>query len=104
MLTRADVPFVWTKACEGAFVCLKELLTSPPVLAYPDFSKPFMLHTDASGTGLGAVLEQVQDDGNLHPVAFASRTLSKHEVKYGITELETLAVIWALRHFRACHM
>ena len=101
MLTRADVPFVWTAACEGAFVCLKELLTSPPVLAYPDFAKPFVLHTDASGKGLGAVLEQIQDDGDHHPVAFASRTLSKHEVKYGITELETLAVIWALRHFRA---
>ena len=60
---------------------LKELLTSPPVLAYLDFAKPFVLHTDASGEGLGAVLEQIQDDGNHHPVAFASRTLSKHEVK-----------------------
>ena len=101
MLTRADVPFVWTDACEKAFVHLKGLLTSPPVLAYPDFAKPFVLHTDASRKGLGAVLEQVQDDGSHHPVAFASRTLSKHEAKYGITELETLAVIWSLRHFRA---
>ena len=101
MLTRADVPFVWTIACEGVFVHLKELLTSHPVLVYPDFAKPFVLHTDASGKGLGAVLEQIQDDGNHHPVAFTSRTLSKHEVKYGITELETLAVTWALRHFRA---
>ena len=99
MLTWVDVPFVWTEACEGAFVCLKQLLTSPPVFAYPDFSKPFMLHTDASGKGLGAVLEQVQDNGSHHPVAFASRTLSKREVKYGTTKLETLAVKWALRHF-----
>ena len=60
-----------------------------------------MLHTDASGKGLGAVLEQIQDDGNDHPVIFASRTLSEHEVIYGITELETLVVIWALRHFHA---
>ena len=97
MLAQADVPFVWTEACEGAFVHLKELLTFP-VLAYPDFSKPFVLHTDASVKGLGAVLEQIQDDGSHHPVVFASHTLSKHEVKYGITELETLAVIWALRH------
>ena len=71
------------------------------MLAYPDFSKPFVLHTDASGKGLGADLEQVQADGTSHPIAYASRTLSKHEAKYGITELEALAVVWALRHFRA---
>ena len=52
-----------------------------------------MLHTNASGKGLGAVLEQIQDDGNDHPVIFASRTLSEREVIYGITELETLVVI-----------
>ena len=75
---------------------LKILLTTPPVLAYPNFQ----LHTDASGQGLGAVLEQ-QCGGDSHPVAFASRTLSKHEQRYGITELETLAVVWGLRHFRA---
>jgi len=75
-------------------------LTAPPVLAYPDFDQPFQLYTDASGKGLGAVLEQ-QQKGVSHPVAFASRTLSKHEQQYGITELETLAVVWGLRHFRA---
>ena len=101
MLTHADAQYVWTQSCESAFARLKELLTSPPVLAYPDFSKPFVLHTDASGKGLGAVLEQVQTDGTSHPIAYASRTLSKHEAKYGITELEALAVVWALRHFRA---
>jgi len=71
------------------------------VLAYPDFSKPFLLHTDTSGKGLGAVLEQEQADGKNHPIAYASRTLSKHEQRYRITELETLAVVWSLRHFRA---
>ena len=54
VLTRAHVPFVWTDACEKAFVHLMELLTSPPVLAYPNFAKPFVLHTDASGKGLRA--------------------------------------------------
>ena len=89
------------QSCEGAFSQLKELLISPPLPAYPDFTKLFILHTDASGKGLGAVLEQEQGDGKNHPVAFASRTLSKHEERYGITELETLAVVWSLRHFRA---
>ena len=100
MLTRLNVPFVWTSSCQQAFERLKSLLTSPPVLSYPDFREPFQLHTDASGEGLGAVLEQ-KSDGLGHPVAFASRTLSKHEQRYGITELETLGVVWGLRHFRA---
>ncbi len=100
-LTRADVPFFWSESCQNAFVQLKTLLTSPPVLAYPDFARSFVVHTDASGKGLRAVLEQEQADGSRHPIAYASRNLSKHEQRYGITELETLAVIWSLRHFRA---
>ena len=48
MLTRASVQFLWSKSCQEAFKQLKALLTSPPVLAYPDFSKPFVLQTDAS--------------------------------------------------------
>jgi len=74
---------------------------SSPVLAYPCFTKPFVLHTDASGVGLGAVLEQEQDDGKLHPISYASRNLSKHESRYGITDLEALGVVWACKHYRA---
>ena len=99
-LTHQEIPFHWTSECQLSFDRLKELL-SPPVLAYPNFDLPFTLHTDASGKGLGAVLEQEASDGQLHPVAYASRTLSKHERNYGVTELEALGVIWALRHFRA---
>ena len=101
MLTQASVQFLWSKSCQEAFNRLKALLTSPPVLAYPDFSKPFVLHMDASGRGLGGVLEQEQADEKYHPIAYASRTLSPHEQQYGITELETLAVVRSLRHFRA---
>ena len=62
----------------------------------------FLLHTDASGQGLDAVLEQEPEGGGpTHPVAFASRSQSKQEQKYGITELEALGVVWAVRHFRA---
>ena len=100
-LTRQEVPFHWTGECQLAFDRLKELLSTPPVLAYPNFDQPFTLYTDASGKGLGAVLEQEDSGGQTHPVAYASRTLSKHERNYGITELEALGVIWALRHFRA---
>ena len=102
MLTRQDVPFQWMSVCQSAFDRLKQLLSSSPVLAYPDFNRMFLLHTDASGLGLGAVLEQEPDGGGLpHPVAYVSQSLFKQEQKYGITELEALGVVWAVRHFRA---
>lgn len=55
-----------------------------------------MLETDASAQGLGAVLGQYQEDRKLHPISFASRALSPAEKHYGLTELETLAVVWAI--------
>ena len=99
-LTRKNTPFLWTAECDVAFTCLKRALTEAPVLAYPKFGQPFLLETDASGVGLGAVLSQVQEDGTTRPIAYASRTLQKHERNYGISELEALGVVWAVRHFR----
>ena len=99
-LTHKDVPFGWSAECDEAFTELKQRLTSAPVLAYPDFGADFVLETDASVQGLGAVLSQTQlSDGKLHPVAYASRALNPSERRYGITELETLAVVWAMSHF-----
>lgn len=99
-LTKNDVPFVWTPECQTAFAELKRLLISAPVLAFPDFSKPFILEADVSGAGLGAVLAQKQHDDAVWPIAYASRSLQPHERNYGITELEGLGVVWAVRHFR----
>ena len=98
-LTRKDAPFVWSESCQESFEKLKMLLTSTPVLAFPNFQKPFTLETDASGSGLGAVLSQHQDDNSIRPIAYASRGLQKHEQNYGISELEALAVVWATKHF-----
>lgn len=70
------------------------------MLAYPCFQQDFVLETDASIDGIGAVLGQYQDDKNLHPVSYASRALSRSERNYRITEFETLAVVWAISHFR----
>lgn len=99
-LTRKDAPYEWSEACQNAFQRLKDTLASSSVLAFPDFSKEFLLETDASKEGLGAVLSQSQPDGNIRPIAFASRTLQVHEKNYGSTEMEGLAVVWALKHFR----
>ena len=99
-LTKKDVPFDWSEECQRSFEELKVLLTTTPILCFPNFQRPFILDTDASGCGLGAVLAQEQDDGQVRPIAYASRTLQKHERNYGITELEGLGVVWAVRHFR----
>ena len=91
---------MWSQECDTAFTQLKELLTRAPVLVYPSFGRDFLLETDASGVGLGAILSQKQEDGSIRPIAFASRTLFAHEKNYGISELEALAVVWAVKHFR----
>ena len=70
------------------------------MLCYPDFACPFILETDASGIGLGAVLAQGQPDGMVRPIAYASRSLQQSERNYGVTGLEGLGVVWAVKHFR----
>ena len=99
-LTRKGAQYQWTAQCEVAFETLKDKLLTPPVLAYPDFTKDFVIETDASKQGLGAILSQRQEDNKLHPVAYASRSVSVAEANYAITNLETLAVVWAITHFR----
>ena len=72
---------------------------SAPVLAFPDFSKDFVLETDACGVGLGAILSQEGDDHLLHPIAYGIRVLTPAERNYAVTELETLAVVWGIKHY-----
>ena len=79
----------------NSFEEMKKLMTTHPILKYPDFSKPFKINTDASCYALGAVLIQ---EG--HPVAYASRTLNTHEIRYGTPEKELLAVVWGCKYFR----
>ena len=77
-LTHKNMPYQWTGGCKETFVRLKGAFTQVPVLAYPRFAEDFLLETDASGEGLGAVLLQHQDDNTIRPIAFASRTLQPH--------------------------
>ena len=70
------------------------------VLVFPDFTKPFLLDTDASNTGIGGVLSQLDEEGKEHVIAFASRILSKSERRYCVTRRELLAVVVFTEQFR----
>jgi hypothetical protein len=100
MVKKENPKWEWTDEQEKAFNLIKELLCSTQVMRYPDFTKPFRLTTDASKTGLGAVLEQVEDNGEVRPIAFASKSLNPAEIRYSTTELELYAIKWAMAHFR----
>ncbi|KAM6968624.1 retrovirus-related Pol polyprotein from transposon 412 [Tautogolabrus adspersus] len=91
--------FDWDEACSAAFDRLKRALTAAPVLAYPDAQQPFIVDTDASNVGVGAVLSQQREDGE-HAVAYFSRALTRPERNYCVTRRELLAVVLAIRHFR----
>ncbi|ROT60879.1 hypothetical protein C7M84_021477 [Penaeus vannamei] len=98
-LLKKDVPWRWDEEQVNAFTKLKNCLSLAPVLAFPKFDLPFILHTDASNVGLGAVLMQ-EHKGNLRPVGFASRVLTSAEKNYSVTDREMLAIVWALKYFR----
>ena len=93
----SKTPFHWRRGQQLALEELVEHLSNPPIMAYPDFSKAFTLHTDASKDGLGAVLYQNQD-GVMRVIAYASRALSPTEKKYHLHagKLEFLALKWAV--------
>lgn len=93
--TPLSTDFVWGEAQLSAFNKLKECLTEPPILVYPDYKQPFSLHTDACLNGLGAVLYQ-RVDGKDRVIAYASRGLSKAEKNYPVHKLEFLALKWAV--------
>eukprot|EP00731_Ephydatia_muelleri_P038701 Em0868g1a len=78
-LTEKNAPFEWTIGCQNAFDELRKRLVSSPVLAYPDYERRFILDTDASDVGIGAVLSQVSDCGSERVIAYASRSLTRPE-------------------------
>ena len=100
-LTERTNRFCWDDKCQRAFDELRRALTSAPVLAFPDFSRPFVLDTDASDAGIGAVLSQADDEGRERVVAYGSRLLSKPERRYCVTRRELLAVVFFTHQFRS---
>ena len=79
-----------------AFDCLKAACLQAPILAFLDFDKPFLLETDASGKGLGAVLSQKQADGRYHPITYASCVMNQTEQRYHSNKQEFLTLKWAV--------
>ena len=99
-LTKDDVKFVFEKKHEKAFEMLKEALVSPPVLAFPDFEKPFIISTDASGIGVGCVLKQLDENKRERVIAYASRVLRPEEQRYSTFKREFLGLRYATIIFR----
>lgn len=98
-LTRKNVKFIWDASCQNAFELLKEKLCTSPILAYPKPGLKYLLDTDASDLGIGAVLSQVQD-GKERVIAYASKRLTLQQEKYSVTRRELLAVVTFINHFR----
>lgn len=98
LLLRKGEKWRWGEEQRDAFLRLSKAITDAASLQLPDLNRPFVVQTDASNSGLGAVLLQ-EHDGVLRPVAFASRTLTAAERNYSVTEKECLAIIFALKKF-----
>lgn len=98
-LLQKGVTFQWTAGCQVAFTSLQEALVGAPVLSPPDPTLPFVLDTDASSVGSGAVLAQVTPGGE-KVVVYHSRAFNKAERRYCVTRRELLAVVCAIRHFK----
>ncbi|MCP4498998.1 MAG: hypothetical protein GY822_03400, partial [Deltaproteobacteria bacterium] len=103
-LLKKDVIFIWTDEAQKSFEILKQALSTPPVLHYPDISKKeYYIETDGSIKGVGAILSQPTSDGKKQtgPIAYASRVLNDAEKNYPITEIEALACVYAVKQFKS---
>ena len=99
-LTKKGVLSQWTMKQDDAFIKLKEIFLSAPIIQMPDISKPFYVMMDTSLTTLGGVLMQANTNGDLHPCAYHSQTFSPAEWNYNIYDWELLTVLHALKEWR----
>ncbi|GBG63849.1 hypothetical protein CBR_g39633 [Chara braunii] len=99
-LLKKEEQLIWTSECEAAFQALKEALTSAPVLARPDPTRPFALYTDWQPLAISVVLTHHGADGREHVIEYASKTLSQAQANYEACKGECLAVVWGIQHFR----
>src|SRR6266540_6559620 len=99
-LLAKEVLYIWGQEQQQAFDRLKQIISTVLVLAHPDFNRPFILYTDVSKEGLGAILAQKGQDKRIHPVTFISYKNNRHKRNYPITDLEGLAVFWAVKKLK----
>ncbi len=99
-LSKKSESFHWGSEHDNSFKDLIYALAHAPVLIFPNFKDPFLIYTDPSTVGIGAVLIQTDGAGKIHAIAFASRVLTAAEKNYSVTHLEIIAVVWALKYFR----
>lgn len=99
-LTEKGREFHWSSECQRAFDQLRQRLIMSPILAYPTATHKFILDTDASDFGIGAVLSQSDDKGVERVIAYASRSLTKSEKNYCVTRKELLSLVHHVKHFR----
>ncbi len=102
-LTKKDAKLIWDDVCEQAFLALKEALVQPPVLVYPTREGPFILSTDGSDTGVGALLEQErEEDGRVvkKVIAYVSKNLNVSQQRYCTTNKELFVVVTAVELFK----
>ena len=100
-LTKKNAPFVWTVTCADAFDKLKRALVSAPILAYPNFRKPFLLFVDASYTGIGFALAKIQNGKEVVIAYRHGRGLSHAEQNYlSTSEREALALVEGIKKFQ----
>jgi hypothetical protein len=99
-LLKKDVAWTWSEEAQETFNTLKEKLSNFPILRRLDFSKVFILHTNWSTFGIGAILRQLDEEGKEYVIAYASQSNNKAESNYSSYEGECLAVVWAVIHFR----
>ncbi|XP_064078437.1 uncharacterized protein LOC135195855 [Macrobrachium nipponense] len=99
-LTKKNQPndLLWEEMHDRAFVSLKNKIAAEPILLLPDLQAEFVLRTDASNAGLGAILLQ-EVDGVKRPIAYESRKLLPRETKYAAVEKECLAIVWGIQKF-----
>ena len=100
-LLKKDTTFVWSEKCQIALDTLKDALTTAPVLAFPDMEKPFILTCDASRSGIGYILGQLDDQGREKVIEYNGRALHAAEKNYSATELECLAIVEGIKTFKA---
>jgi RNase H-like domain found in reverse transcriptase len=96
-LLKKNKKFVWSEECQESFDQLKRQFTEEPVLMMPDHSKPFQIQVDSSLFATGGILTQTDTNGDRHPCAYLSKSLTKEQRNYDTGDRELLAIVRALK-------